>query len=842
MADMIKCPVCGQDNPAGQEFCEYCQSRLQPLTGPLKGADAPLQPGQIPTKKVTAELEPILPQWLREARDQARLPAEENALQGVQSFEPTPAAGNSEPDLLAGLKSQSRTDDDDDTPDWLASITGASPRSKKADAIDPVSREGRRVELGEIGDFARDTAPLQESTPSWVESMQAASQENEKDELKDWFRESSGLGAQKDESTSDPASWMGQQSTASAGSNDAPDWLKQMTPDEDGAAAPAWLEPEVRDETTSATASPFAGADLFGAGSSTGDVPSWLESAGSPATPTAAPADQDWLKNFDSPKPDQPLKKNTTPLWLKGMDSTGTPAAEPETPVWLEDETPSSSFVPPIEPPPASPGDEQIGFGEIPDWLKAAAPQSSIFDSPSVETPSTPAEPTGWLNTFKSNEPAASLPLDQPDQNVPAAFTPDAFQDGNADALFTEMPDWLSNASTPASTSAASAAGADPLTPGDLPSWVQAMRPVDTGLSQAASRTGDQTLETRGALSGLHGVLPAVPGFAPTSKPKIYSIKLQATQEQQAHAALLEQILEAEAEPVPITSFSPLRPSRLLRWALSSLMLGVILAVTFTDTRVFSMPVGVPNEFNGALQVAQNVPEGAAVLVAVDYQPARAGEMEAAAAPMFDQMIVLRHPRLAFISTDETGPLMAERFISGPLAERGYQYGSQYVNLGYLPGGMIGIRSFTQNPVNAMPFDVFLAPAWASIPLQGITSFSQFAAFIVITDNADSARAWIEQTTFARGSAPLVIISSAQAAPMVQPYYDSGQVNGIVSGLYGGAIFEQNNAGRPGTARRYWDAYSLGMLLTLPLMLGGGLWSLALGLRDRAATRDGRPA
>ncbi|NJN80376.1 MAG: hypothetical protein HC797_07850, partial [Anaerolineales bacterium] len=84
-----------------------------------------------------------------------------------------------------------------------------------------------------------------------------------------------------------------------------------------------------------------------------------------------------------------------------------------------------------------------------------------------------------------------------------------------------------------------------------------------------------------------------------------------------------------------------------------------------------------------------------------------------------------------------------------------------------------------------------------------------------------------------------IVISSSQAAPMIQPYFDSGQVNGIVPGLYGGALFEQHNAGRPGTARNYWDAYSLGMLIAMSLVLGGSFWNLVLGLRERAALREG---
>jgi hypothetical protein len=74
---------------------------------------------------------------------------------------------------------------------------------------------------------------------------------------------------------------------------------------------------------------------------------------------------------------------------------------------------------------------------------------------------------------------------------------------------------------------------------------------------------------------------------------------------------------------------------------------------------------------------------------------------------------------------------------------------------------------------------------------------------------------------------------------MIQPYYASQQINGLVSGLFGGALAEQS-AGGPGVARAYWDAYSIGMLLAMVLILGGGLLNLALGLRDRAAAGEAK--
>lgn len=419
----------------------------------------------------------------------------------------------------------------------------------------------------------------------------------------------------------------------------------------------------------------------------------------------------------------------------------------------------------------------------------------------------------------------------------------DAFPAGNSDLLFTEMPDWLSNPAESAQAGVAPEAitSSDALAPDVLPSWVEAMRPSDQSLPGMGVTSSDQTLEARGALAGLQGVLPSGAGFTPTSKPKAYSIKLTASEEQQAHAAILEQALAAETSPVALASERALGASRPLRWTIASILFVVALITAFMRTEIFSMPVGVPKELGYAVSIVQSLPENAPVLVAVDYEPSRAAEMEVAAAPLFDHMMLLKHPRLTFIASNETGAILAERFLAGPLAGHNYQSGVTYVNLGYIAGGQMGIRAFAQNPSFVAPMDIVSQPAWGFPPLQGVTVLNQFAAIIIVTDNADAARIWIEQSGDARGSVPVIVVSSAQAAPMIQPYYDSGQAAGLVSGLYGGAIIEARyNSGRPGAARSYWDAYSIGMILAMMLTLGGGFFNLALGLKDRAAEREGR--
>ena len=85
----------------------------------------------------------------------------------------------------------------------------------------------------------------------------------------------------------------------------------------------------------------------------------------------------------------------------------------------------------------------------------------------------------------------------------------------------------------------------------------------------------------------------------------------------------------------------------------------------------------------------------------------------------------------------------------------------------------------------------------------------------------------------------MILLSSAQAGPMLLPYVDSGQVKGMVAGLYGAAGAEQANGGLPGFVRRYWDAYSLGLLLVVAFILVGGLWNFWLGIQDRRAREAG---
>ena len=187
-----------------------------------------------------------------------------------------------------------------------------------------------------------------------------------------------------------------------------------------------------------------------------------------------------------------------------------------------------------------------------------------------------------------------------------------------------------------------------------------------------------------------------------------------------------------------------------------------------------------------------------------------------------DQLLTKNVP-LAFISTSPTGPALAEHFlIKTPLVNmHQYQSGVQYVNLGYLAGGPAGILYFANTPTKAMQYTLAgQSVVWGTGPLLGIQNLSDFAAVIILSDNADTGRNWIEQAGPHLGNTPMLMIISAQAEPMIRPYFDSGQIKGLVSGLTDAKIYEQIY-NRPGLANRYWDSFSIGMLVA-ELLIGVG--------------------
>jgi hypothetical protein len=790
-------------NDPEQNVCSFCRQ-------PLHGSDDnnSIRPGEAPTRKTTAELEPILPAWLREARETARRSEAEKTAADAQAEAENPTPKPEVPDLLAGLASAAREDQDDEIPEWMR---GAAPVSTTP--IQPEKKEQtfpRRQEL-RWGDESEDSLGGLAATP-------VPSAPESGDALLPWLSDAGKEPAEEKDEVSD---WLANQESAQEKSKVSPFQTGTFKPPATGELTD-WLD-KAKSEIETPAGKPEAESD-----DSLGDWLSNLPREGSFTAP-AAPEETfhedidlpDWMKTEEPLSAPKQETEQTLPDWMSAAPQTSAaapePTEEPSVPDWLK----------PAEKTSAEPASEMDDFS-LPDWLKSEAAAA-----PSEKTDAAPAP--DWMASFAAEEPSASAEAraGEPAPEVPhePAFVPgvESLDNSQAEQLFSmDMPDWLSNIAPTGQTSEGETQEA--IAPAELPSWVQAMRPVETALpdAQSAQPLVEGPMEAEGPLAGLRGVLPLEGGLIQPGKPKAHAIRLQVSEAQQADANLLEQMLAAETQAEPLRGGGSLVSQRVLRWVISALLILLVAFFLAAHTQTVPLPAALPAESGLTLPVLDALPDGAPILMIFDYEPALAGELEAAAAPFVDRLLGLRHPRVTILSTSPTGAALAERFFTRTQTRHNYLPNQNYINLGYLPGGTTGILSFAVNPRAAMPTD-----AWTLAPAQDVKRFSDYAAILLLTDQAETARAWVEQTVSYREGRPMLVISSAQAAPMIQPYLLSGQVNGLVNGLHGGAAFEHAN-GTGGLARGYWDAYNYATLLAALTILVGGLWNWIAGARSRA--------
>jgi hypothetical protein len=278
-------------------------------------------------------------------------------------------------------------------------------------------------------------------------------------------------------------------------------------------------------------------------------VPDMLSGIGSvPQAPEATPGDKvpEWLSNLEA---NSEAESGTSAALFSSEPSPGSKAAA-ETPDWL------------------SRLQAEANAGE-----EAGKPRDDLEVAP--ELPAYPGNAESlpdWLAGIGSTPPSST--------DIPALVVDnqDALSGGEGEAaLSMEEPDWLSKltpdqATEKAAENKAGQTDSENIEAAELPSWVQAMRPVEAVLdSKTPPLDENQITELSGPLAGLRGVLPAGPGMGQLQKPPTYTSKLQVSDGQHRYAKSLEQLVAGETHPRGLESMR-LPSNRLWRWCIAVLL------------------------------------------------------------------------------------------------------------------------------------------------------------------------------------------------------------------------------------------------------------------------------
>ena len=216
----------------------------------------------------------------------------------------------------------------------------------------------------------------------------------------------------------------------------------------------------------------------------------------------------------------------------------------------------------------------------------------------------------------------------------------------------------------------------------------------------------------------------------------------------------------------------------------------VLLSVIIPLMAPMGLPIEPTESVIASFKTYEDLPGDAIVLMSIDYGPSTAVELEPMALAACDQL--LKHDqKVAFMALYPEGQALINRLIGRlKTLHPDKKYGEDYVNLGYKAGNeavplKMGLDFRGQFPPDprGKPFE--------EIPmLRNITQLKQFALVATYSAGFPGALEHIRITASEYGM-PLIVGTTAVQTPQYFPYYDSGQVKGLIGGLRGAAEYER---------------------------------------------------
>ena len=199
---------------------------------------------------------------------------------------------------------------------------------------------------------------------------------------------------------------------------------------------------------------------------------------------------------------------------------------------------------------------------------------------------------------------------------------------------------------------------------------------------------------------------------------------------------------------------------------------------------------------------AQSLPEDASLLLVLDYPAAFSAEMRLIATPVL-RTVFAQGGTVSILTSAPAGRLLFDQLLAD--AELPEALIAQ--DLGYYPVGSFGAYGLAQQAL----------PPQNQLDLFNALPFEGFAGIVILGDDYEGAMAWIEQFSSLAPETPIFLLVSAQAGPLLLPYYESGQVRGMISGVSDAVDLVDHTT----DLAQHWRAYQVGNVLMILMLLIG---------------------
>lgn len=239
----------------------------------------------------------------------------------------------------------------------------------------------------------------------------------------------------------------------------------------------------------------------------------------------------------------------------------------------------------------------------------------------------------------------------------------------------------------------------------------------------------------------------------------------------------------------------------------------------------------------------ENLPRGSTIWMALDYDPASQGELQPMAAA-FTRHCAERGHKIYFMTLWPAGSPMIERSVRILEDEYpDYEYGVDYVNLGYRPGLEGVIKAVVSDLPDLYGSDVHGTSLDELEITKGLENIQNMDLIVNVSAGDPGAKQWVQYAATPY-DIPMVCGTTGVQAPSLYPYIPA-QLDGVLGAIKAAAEYEQTlieaypkfkdmPAAQEGLRRM--GPQLVAHLLMIVLILAGNVIFFA----DRRRTRGGR--
>jgi len=231
----------------------------------------------------------------------------------------------------------------------------------------------------------------------------------------------------------------------------------------------------------------------------------------------------------------------------------------------------------------------------------------------------------------------------------------------------------------------------------------------------------------------------------------------------------------------------------MLKKTVSGTLLTLLLIGMLTpgfQRQLVSGSIVTPSEYTlGYYETIETVPAGSVVIMSFDLGPAGLPELSKMCVATMQHLFWRIHEagiKVVLLCYWATGAALIVNCFEGmygPMDQMGAVYGEDWVNLGYIAGGEVGMSNFAMDAWGAKPTD-YQGTLVSTIPLmQNVHTIQDIYMLVSIESGTPGLEEYLRQWWIRNNGLKIIVGCLSVMKPGVIPYYSSGHVKGILAGF-----------------------------------------------------------